>query len=223
MHKLRILVLAGGMTLAAFRPGAAADLGAGGYKDNDYAVAPTTYWQGPYAGVVMGLGGAGLCIQDAARDNPCVGDSSFTGGVLLGYNFRHGAWVGGVEADISVMAVDETKYIAGYGDINVNSNWNGSLRIRAGFVGWDRILFYATGGLGTAEWQIKSPISDRQDAVFIAPTFGLGAEVALDTSWALRGEILMISSGSARMDVNGGKQDVNFGASAVRLGLTRKF
>lgn len=220
MQMTRILALTGVLALAAVRPGAAADLGAGS-KDVYYA-APTTYWQGPYAGVVMGIGGAGATIEDSTRDNPNVGNTSFTAGVLIGYNFRSGPWVGGFEADISGMDVSKTEFIQGYGDIGVTSNITGSLRLRAGYA-WDRVLLYATGGLGAAEWEIKSPVSGKSGGVLVAPSFGLGAEIALSPQWSLRGEIIHFGFGTPEMEVSGHKQDVSFGANAVRLGLTRQF
>jgi outer membrane immunogenic protein len=213
------LALAGGL-LAVIKPGCAADLG-GGYKDAVYAEAPK-YWQGPYAGVALGVGGAGLSIRDAARDNPSVSGDSFTGGLLVGYNFRSGPWVGGFEADFSLMDADKTKHLDGYGDVNVNSNWYGSLRLRAGYA-WDRVLIYATGGLGGAQWEMKSPISDKQSVGFIAPAFGAGVELALDPNWSMRAEALAVARGTATVDVAGAKEDVSFGTGTLRLGLTRRF
>jgi outer membrane immunogenic protein len=222
MHTRRILGLALGVTLAAASPGAAADLGAGGYKDAGYAEAPVNYWHGPYVGAVIGVGGAGLGIQDAASDNPHVGGNSVTGGVLIGYNFRSGPWVGGFEADVSAMGVDETKNLTGYGDVNISSNWYGTARLRAGVV-WDRALFYVTGGLGAAQWEMKAPDSTKQTVGSISPSFGLGVEYAFDQNWAMRVEALGVAGGSAKIDVNGAKQDVDFGASTIRVGLSRRF
>lgn len=170
----------------------------------------------------MGAAGGGVTIEDAARDNPNVGNASFTAGVVLGYNFRSGPWVGGFEADISGMDIHKSEFVQGYGDIGLTSNIYGSLRLRAGYA-WDRVLLYATGGLGASEWEIKSPISGKQSAGLISPTFGIGAEIALSPQWTLRGEILTISNGTLEMDVSGHKQDVSFGGNALRLGLTRQF
>jgi opacity protein-like surface antigen len=211
-----------GVTLAAVIPAAAADLGAGGYKDVGYTEPPANYWHGPYAGVVIGASGAGLGIQDAARDNPNVGGRSVSGGVLIGYNFRSGPWMGGFEADVTALGVDETKNLTGYGDVNISSNWQATARLRAGVV-WDRALFYVTGGLGASQWEMKAPESSKQTVTGVSPAFGVGVEYAFDQNWAMRVEALEVAGGTAKIDVNGAKEDVGFGAATVRVGLTRRF
>jgi outer membrane immunogenic protein len=222
MHTLRIMGLALGVTLAAAAPGAAADLGAGGYKDTGYVEAPVNYWHGPYVGAVIGLGGAGLGIEDAANDNPGVGGNSVTGGVLIGYNFRSGPWVGGFEADVSAMGVDETENLKGYGDVNIKSNWYGTARLRAGVV-WDRALFYVTGGLGAAQWEMKTSDNVKHSAGGVSPSFGLGVEYAFDQNWAMRVEAIGVAGGSTKINVNGTKEDVGFGTETIRIGLSRRF
>ncbi|WP_426613260.1 outer membrane protein [Bradyrhizobium sp. McL0616] len=92
-----------------------------------------------------------------------VGDTAFTGGVQVGYNFQFGSnWVAGIEADINSSGLKKTDtrvfpatpFIGG-GIIDANTEsatqklgWLGTLRGRLGFTTLNnRLLAFATAGL----------------------------------------------------------------------------
>lgn len=94
--------------------------------------------------------------------------SSWVAGAHAGYNWQHGPWVYGLEADISAMRLKSemttslpvvlgvpTPSIA---NTNAEIDWYGTLR---GRLGWATgpLLFYGTGGLAYGRVELNSTIS----------------------------------------------------------------
>jgi len=82
-------------------------------------------WQGLYGGVHLGHADADF-------------DDGLIGGVQLGYNWRNGLIVYGVEADISLSNADAI-------------DWLGSARGRVGYLLQPGLLLYGTAGLGLVD------------------------------------------------------------------------
>jgi len=87
----------------------------------------------------------------------------------------------------------------------LGSDWDGSLRLRAGATPLDNLLIYATGGLALREFHYRTTFWDRLDnppfpvpanetedvtfgAVRAGWTLGAGAEWRLNRNWSITGE-----------------------------------
>src|SRR5690606_24236959 len=127
---------------------------------------PPFSWTGFYAGVHAGYAWGG---QDDNQSNlfedivPQAADSfdmdGFLGGVHGGYNWQMDQFVFGVEGDIDYTNIKGSEGYAGYvpsmddylvGSLELESNWQASLRLRAGYA-VDNFLVYATGGVAFAD------------------------------------------------------------------------
>lgn len=196
-----ITAVAGALAFSA--PAKAADLGHyhGGLKDEPVYVAPTN-WGGFYVGGHLGAswtsGSASLkskCWDYAlakiavetdnyeeyycedSSNHADLGDSSVLGGVHVGYNIQHGAFVYGVEGDVSFA--DNIDYLA-------------SIRGRLG-VAANNWLFYATGGVAFIGGGFSGTISDANIASVPYDTYddqvgfvvGGGVEVKLAPNWSI--------------------------------------
>jgi len=130
----------------------AADLGPyprrGSIKDEPIPVHVFS-WTGFYIGTQIGYGWADV----DAQSGPLGGfDQSYAydadgalGGGHIGYNWQHGRWVFGIEADLEAADINGT----GIGTLGYTHqtevDWLGSVRGRLG-IAHDRTLFYATAG-----------------------------------------------------------------------------
>lgn len=220
--RISMLVLAAGAALTAAGPVLAADLGNNAYGSMKDDAAYPVLWQGRYFGVTVGATGMGADIKGfGTRDEADIDGGSFTGGVLVGYNFRSGNWVGGFEADMSVSGIDEEKKVNGLGTVSLSSSVFGSARVRGGYV-WDRVFMYATAGLAVYDLDMKSSLGGNEDTAWMSPVVGVGAEYALNNDWTMRLEG-RATGGSGEFTLAGAKRDVDFGESTLRVGLTRRF
>lgn len=165
--------------LLAASPAAAADLALPEVDAPAPALVAPPLWTGFYLGGFVGgattdgearrgaYGGALIDLD--VRNGLFPGsiddrDDSLLGGVNVGYNRQFGAFVGGVEADVSFLDLDavagfnrrdpnpdprffNVQTITGYG---TSVDTLGTLRARLG-VAFDRTLVYATGGLAVGD------------------------------------------------------------------------
>ncbi len=221
MHIARLLSLAAGLSLAAIGSSAAADLNYGSTKDYGPSGA-LAQWQGPYMGIVLGAAGTGTEFRHTGNSTPDINGEGFSGGIVAGYNFRSGPWVGGIEADITSAGFSESKTIAGLGTVKASSDVTSSLRLRGGFA-WDRVMLYTTAGIAFSDLELQSSAGGKDSGVRAGLALGLGAEVAMDNNWAARLEAIGYGFGIDEEKLGGAKHDVAFGQSQIRLGLSRRF
>ena len=123
------------LSVSHLSPATAADLGRG-VKDAPIAPAqPAQKWRGPYIG--GHLGGAFDADDDDLIGGVSVDgdDSAFIGGVHAGMNWQSGAYVFGIEGDVSFG--DDIEYLS-------------SARGRIGFAS-NNWLAYFTGGVAFAD------------------------------------------------------------------------
>src|SRR3712207_1708627 len=170
--KIRVLGLlaATALTTAGLSAASASDLPMRAPPAPIIAAVPVFTWTGFYAGVNAGWG-----WRDDNRQSVILGgavpgtlnfdnnnDGGFTGGGQIGYNYQIGSFVIGLETDIQWADTDQSvdvafvpagtpgTFVPGTFDNNL-SDWFGTVRARAG-VAFDRVLIYATGGLGDSEY-----------------------------------------------------------------------
>jgi len=165
-------LLAGVGTAALMSAATAADLAP--YRPAPVAVVQGPIWTGGYFGghisyswsnllgptdlysqvYESGFGADSYSTRAGARDT-----SSFMYGTIFGYNWQNGAWVYGIETDItrgdlsvsSKTVWADAYYNGGTADAGAGSSasvdWYGTLRARLGVVFAERFLVYGTAGL----------------------------------------------------------------------------
>ena len=173
---------------------------------------PVFSWTGLYIG-----GQAGYAFGEDHAVNPLNGPSGrlshptgFIGGGHVGYNFAGlpgfglgtSGLVFGIEGD-----VDGTTYHDTYGLNAVTTMRNdiqGSARGRIGF-GFDRVLFYATGGAAFASFQndFHNPTFATFAHTRVGYTVGGGVEYAFTAHWSARAEYRYSDFGSYTEVPNG--------------------
>lgn len=197
-------------------------------------------WTGGYVGLHAGYAWGRendnqsdpFIIIDGAADRFDV--DGFVGGLHAGYNWQSGMWVFGVEGDIDYSDVNGSSGF-GYdgidGRLGLDSDWQGSLRLRAGYA-IDSWLLYATGGvaIGHAELSasgdsVAGPFSTSDEQTHVGWTVGAGVEKAFTPNWIGRLEVRYTDFGSESYDLGiaGDDIDADWNQTAVNVGISYKF
>ncbi len=225
MKKLAIgIVLAGLIGTPAF----AADLGRPAYKAPPPAPVPVFSWTGFYVGlnagghwgedavttsasvVNFGAGGAATYNALAAGSNHPAG---FIGGGQIGYNWQVNSFVLGLEADANGLTGKQSRLVLfpgpapAAGDTfatSAESNFLATVRGRLGLA-FDRLLFYATGGLAIGTVKITDTDTVNGGVTLETTsstttrtgwTAGGGLEYAFAPNWTAKLEYLYVDLGS---------------------------
>ncbi len=232
MH--RSLLLGAVSALALSSPAFAADMYRGevSYKDAPMHVAPHI-WTGFYVGVhggyadgewagVLSLDPAPTSLANLGYANPnqSVDGDGFFGGAQVGYNWQRGAWVAGLEADISFADIEgsETFTTRNFGSPSsplffakqhsFEIDWFGTARARLGY-STGSVLAYVTGGFAWAKVDANLSVIATDGAVTYTElggasdsathtgyTIGGGVEALLGKGWSLKAEYLYVDLGS---------------------------
>jgi outer membrane immunogenic protein len=173
-------------------------------------------------------------------DNARTRVDGWLGGLQAGYNYQVDRWLWGIEADLQITSErGGTTFCfpanvlacgpgtTAIGVANYSLPWFGTLRARAGVVAWERVLFYATGGLAVG--QIRADYADAIGPGVLTPlaiatasvnqtragwVAGAGIEGALTGGWTLKIEYLHMDLGS----VAGSPTGLTTGSLALVLG-----
>jgi outer membrane immunogenic protein len=174
-------------------------------------------WSGFYLGGHAGYGWGRDPMSDAVFGGKSVGplrtgvDShGFVGGFQAGANWQRGAWVSGLEIDLSATGIKgSTTNVASDGSsaetVSDAFNLLGSARARLGYLVWPNLLLYGTGGLGWTRLQQDTTFADTGGTSGNSTPFwefgwvaGVGGEVRLwDSNWLLRVEYLHYDFGNS--------------------------
>ena len=188
-------------------------------------------WSGFYIGAHVGWGWG---------HDPWVSSHGFVGGAQFGYNQQWGAWLGGLEIDISgatikgsapIVPLVTTPVIMTPGLIvsqSENFHLLGSARARIGYVAWPNLLLYGTGGLA---WTLfEQSISDTTTRTEFGWAAGAGGEFKITDQWLFRVEYLHYgfgnvptASGSTTIVISTNSQAGHLTADVVRAGLSFRF
>jgi len=206
---------------------------------------PPFSWTGFYAGVHAGYAWGGQDDnQSSLFNDPIPADNfdmdGFIGGVHGGYNWQMDQFVFGIEGDIDYTNIKGSEGYAGYvpnldydylsGSLELESNWQASLRLRAGYA-VDNFLMYATGGVAFADGKMTSSgysdyvgaYSSDDSNTHVGWTIGLGAEYAFSPNWIARAEIRYSDFGSKTYELWEGPVESSWDQTAVTVGLSYKF
>jgi outer membrane immunogenic protein len=186
-----------------------------GWGDNDYA-----YDSGLGTGLITGFDSDGLL-----------------GGLTAGANWQNGAFVYGVEADISYSDVDGSFQGPNTGFIHCTADgctsdieWFGTGRVRLGYA-IDNFLPYITGGFavgrleGTADTEAcEAPVCGFDETEF-GWTAGVGVEWGLTPQISVKAEYLHLDFSSPDFSINssGFVSVDDISLDTVRIGLNYRF
>lgn len=202
MKKLLAALIAGS-ALSLAPAASAADFSAG--------VPAAVYdWSGFYVGLQTGGGWTN------ARDFSAIPVTSYNlNGFMLGahagYNFQHGDWVFGLEADVNYNW-NRMQAIPGF---FLETPWDASVRARLGYA-VDRTLLYATGGVAFTNLVIDRPmVPTRINLGYTGWTAGIGVEHAFTRNLTARIEYRYTDFGRTN--------PVGMTKNQVLLGVSYKF
>ncbi len=185
----------------------AADLPPYAYK------APQPYtaaysWIGPYVGGTLGYEWGDV------SNNP-TRPSGVAGGIEAGFNWQHGNFVYGAEADFSLSGADDT-----FAPWQFSNPWFGTVRGRAG-VAIGNVLVYGTAGLAYGELTADTVGNLSEHHTGLGWVAGAGAEVGLTPHWSVKAEWLYLDFSDHNFTVTGA--DNGLAANLVRLGVNYRF
>ncbi len=204
-----------GAALALALIGAAGAAGVAGAADlppSNYYTAPAPYlansWAGPYLGATLGY------EWGEVSNNPTK-PSGAAGGLEGGFNWQHGNFVYGGEADIDLSAAEDT--VAPW---QFSNPWFGTLRGRAG-VAIGNVLLFGTAGLAYGELTADTAANLSESRTSFGWVAGGGAEVGFAPHWSAKAEWLYLDLSDRAYSVTGANNGL--AANLLRLGVNYHF
>ena len=213
------------------------------------AAAAVWSWSGFYLGGHAGYGWGRNPFSDPVGDNLIltgIDSNGFVGGFQAGANWQSGAWVGGLEIDLSGTGIKGSTsgselLTDGTHTVTLTDKFDllGSARARLGYLVWPNVLLYGTGGLAWTRFvrgvdDTRVIIGGDPDAFSSSnPNWrfgwvaGLGVETRLwDSNWLARLEYLHYDFGDGGSSFSTGSVGFTSGhltVDVVRAGLSYKF
>jgi outer membrane immunogenic protein len=190
----------------------------------DMVDAPVYDWTGAYIGANggFGFGGTDKVGISGVGANGTLSISGGEAGIQAGFNRQYNSIVFGLEADIQLSDISDSKTNLVTAKDTVD--YFGTLRGRVGFA-LDNAMIYGTGGLayGGMNYKISSPAGLSDKYTDIGYALGGGIEYALDSQWSVKGEYLYVNLGSKVLSngVNSTKATPDF--HLARIGLNYRF
>lgn len=179
-------------------------------------------WEGFYAGIGFGAGGAGVDFDGIGKKGVTDLDSTKANiAGIVGYNFMADGWLLGVESSLGSVGLNKKKAVPGLGDITAKSDWVGTMQLRGGYA-FDNVMLYGTAGLAITDLEMRSSLGGKYDKTVAGLVVGVGGEFALSDNWTARAEALGYAF-SDEGTFNGTKKKFDFGEGVVRVGITHKF
>ncbi len=192
--------------------------------------APPFSWSGVYGGLHIGYGWGNADTKltpgpsaaqfiNLAPQTQSPDPEGVVGGGQIGFNWQRGILVLGVETDFSGSGMNGTKRISpiiqnngtpfpggGFIRVHQDTDWFGTLRLRAGATPIPKLLLYGTGGLayGRVNYSANTvflPVGTEQYPASFSKTkagwtAGGGAEFALTKRWSVKAEYLYYDLGT---------------------------
>lgn len=191
-------------------------------------------WSGLYVGV-EGAGSFGRSVDNyiGSGATSAFDVSGAMGGGTIGYNYQVGAFVFGLEADLSGGAMTgSTPCINPAFTCTTKSTWLATGRGRAGYA-IDRLLLFVTGGVADADVaaQVSSTGTGSNTETYSRSGYalGAGAEYALTQNWSMKAEYLYVGlSNHSYFLTNPAptyalSRNVPYNENLVRVGVNYKF
>jgi len=178
----------------------------------NYYTAPQSYsaysWAGPYLGADLGY------EWGKVSNNP-TRPSGLAGGADVGFNWQHGNFVYGAEADINFSDAEDT-----FAPWQFSNPWFGTVRGRGG-VAIGNVLIYGTAGLAYGELTADTAANLSESRTSFGWVAGAGAEVGFTPHWSARAEWLYLDLSDRAFSVTGTNNGL--AANLLRLGVNYRF
>lgn len=195
---------------------------------------PVSDWSGFYGGVYGGYGFGGNSTAEV-RNAVGVGLSNrsftdgdgFLGGVFGGYQLQSGSIVYGIESDVEVTGMNDTRAVLGGGSASFDLHLQGSLRARLGYdIGF--ALLYGTAGLAVGDIEYSGIAADgsggSDGTVELGYVLGAGADVEVTERLFLRSEYRWTDYTSESFTTASGVSfDMDTRYHSARVGVGIKF
>jgi outer membrane immunogenic protein len=168
-------------------------------------------WSGIYLGVLLGY-----TFGDAdIGGGPSADIDGIDGGVYAGYNYQIDNFVIGLEGDALLSGVEGSA-----GGVNVDQQWSGSLRARAGY-SLESFLLYGTGGLALAGFEASSAGANDSNT-HMGWTVGAGVEGMITDNVTARVEYRYTDYEDKNYGL-GAPTSVDPNTNSIRAGVGVKF
>ena len=182
------------------------------FPASPYYTAPQPYsaysWAGPYVGGTLGYEWGDV------SNNP-THPSGAAGGIDGGFNWQHGNFVYGGEADFNLSGAEDT-----FAPWQFSNPWFGTLRGRAG-VAVGNVLLYGTAGLAYGELTADTAGNLSESHTSLGWVAGVGAEVGFTPHWSAKAEWLYLDFSDRGFSVTGTNNGL--AANLLRLGVNYRF
>lgn len=201
-------------------------------------MAPVVYnWTGFYVGAHVGYGWAnkdwGFPDTGTATSHSADG---FLGGGQVGFNYQTGAWVFGLEGDLSWANLNGQSVCPNpAANCRTEINWLGTFTGRVGYA-FDRALLYVKGGVAWVDedYFVRFPAAPASDetagGVRTGWTLGVGLEYGFWNNWSAKLEYDYMDFGTDSYRLNRiatgvfvENLDVKQHVHAVKLGINYRF
>jgi outer membrane immunogenic protein len=151
-------------------------------------------WQGFYVGAHAGYTWARYdATLSPGLTNFSIEAPSFSGGVFAGLNFQVAPqFVTGFEADVTIFDPSGSAAVGG-ALYRAATNWQGTLRARAGMT-FDNFLLYGTAGLALASIEFGGPFGSTERTKF-GWALGAGVEARITDQISARLEYVYTNFG----------------------------
>lgn len=183
-------------------------------------------WTGFYVGAHAGyaFGPAKSAITVAPNSGIYDKDlDSLIVGLHAGYNYQFNQFVVGVEGDIDFVTGEESQASIPLGAvIKYETEWQGSLRLRAGYA-IDRLLVYGTGGVAFNNGTATIIALGKDDQTHVGWTLGAGLEYAFTDNLIGRVEYRYTDFGREKYAISGVSAPFKYQQHAVTAGISYKF
>jgi outer membrane immunogenic protein len=170
-------------------------------------------WTGAYVGAGLGvratrtdltatsetIGGGAFDLAKRANNRP-MDNIAVRGSPYAGYLWQFaGQWTAGVEGDFGFA--DRTTTREGFTSIHladsqaqgeslsVRSRWDGSLRVRGGYLVTPQTMLYATGGVAWQNFELTSTCTSTSCTGFFALSPTIISQSTTKTGWTLGGGV----------------------------------
>lgn len=189
------------------------------------AIEAVSMWSGFYIGGNIGYGGGRSDTTFAPNFVAAVpttlsfNEGGAFGGGQIGYNWRSGSFVYGLEADIQKSDVSgstrRSPILDTFGALrgpdtflstSGKLDWFGTVRVRAGILAAPNVLLYVTGGYAYGKIDDRAETNFRNDggAIYLSDfsstrsgyTVGAGGEWAFASNWSAKLEYLYLNLGN---------------------------
>lgn len=190
--------------------------------------APVFTWAGAYVGAHFGhmwgstrVDDSGTITETGARTN------GFLGGGLAGYNLQSGAFVYGLEGDVSVGRVRGHGVATKVLPNDYTLNWAGNIRGRLGYAITPTTLPFIVGGVAITDLRFtdnNAKVILETGKTRVGWTLGAGVDQAFTNNLVGRVEYVYADYGQVIYDYGGGDYyKLRFKSQTLRAALIWKF